>query len=447
MYIIIGAKAEEHDWQKLLSVMETAEKNTLEAHEHYGQILVALAQDKTVATAISLPKDKDLLTELKSTKQGGNKRLLLGVPFSHNPKLLEVLSSEFGEAGFLLLYQKPELAIARMLEQGRTCEQAINQWLSTAQLFINLHRHHRQNSHVLDIDSSIQSSDEFFSLCKQRYDLSGSSEPLVATFGEPTTETPDTLHVLVAKQLLQQSEQAELLISEISASTSPLANDNTDEEPGLNLDSVLQQQAQLSTEKQEIAEENELLILQLHQVQEELENYYLQSQDLQKEKYRLETRVAAEAEKVKQAKRKTAQTQSELKQAQQEVSRVLQKSGLTKAELTTIQQTLSYRLARPLINWQKGITTSRLQRRNLELIESSDYFDSAWYLEHYSDVKDASISPALHYLLYGGFEGRNPGPKFSSQAYLQRHPDVAGSGINPLVHYLRHGEKEGRNLG
>ncbi|MEQ9566359.1 MAG: hypothetical protein RLN85_11195, partial [Pseudomonadales bacterium] len=368
----------------------------------------------------------------------------LGVPFSNNPKLAEVLSSEFGKADFLLLYQKPELTIARMLEQGSTCEQALDQWLSAAQLFINLHRHHRQNSHVLDIDSAIESPDEFFNTCKQRYGLSGSAEAFVAACGEATTETPDTLHVLVAKQLLQQTEQAEALISEISASTLPLANDSADEELGLDLDSLLKQQKQLSTEKQEIAEENELLILQLHQIQEELESYYLQNQDLQQEKSRLETLLAAETEQAKQAKAKINQIQKELKHAQQEVRQALQRSGLTQTELASIQQTLSYRLARPLINWQKGITASRLQRRNLQLIESSDYFDPAWYLENYPDVKQASISPATHYLLYGGFEGRDPGPRFSSDAYLQRHPDVAGSGINPLVHYLRHGEKEGR---
>lgn len=439
MYIIIGAKAEEHNWQRLLSVMEAAEKDTPEVQEHYSQILAALAQDETVATAISLPKDKDLLTELKSTKQKGNKLVWLGVPFSDNPKLAEVLSSEFGKADFLLLYQKPELTIARMLEQGSTCEQALNQWLSAAQLFINLHRHHRQNSYVLDIDSAIQSPGELFNLCKQRYGLSGSSEPFVSACREATTETPGTLHALIAKQLLQQTEQAELLSTEIYASTSPLSNDSEDQEPCLDLDLLLQQQAQLITEKQEIAEENELLILQLHQIQEELESYYLQTQDLQKQKVR-------QKEQEKQTQKKVNRLKGELKQTQKEVSQALQKSGLTQTELASIQQTLSYRLARPLINWQKDFIASKLKRRNLQLIESSDYFDPDWYLENYSDVKQASISPALHYLLYGGFEGRDPGPSFSSHTYLQRHPDVAGSGINPLVHYLRHGEKEGRKL-
>ena len=56
-----------------------------------------------------------------------------------------------------------------------------------------------------------------------------------------------------------------------------------------------------------------------------------------------------------------------------------------------------------------------------------------------------SANPARHYLLMGGFEGRNPGPGFDSAYYLQHNPDVVESGINPLVHYLKFGEKEQRS--
>ena len=87
-------------------------------------------------------------------------------------------------------------------------------------------------------------------------------------------------------------------------------------------------------------------------------------------------------------------------------------------------------------------------RRRLEqdrrLIVSSGLFDAGWYLERNPDVAGANVEPASHYLLAGGFEGRDPGPHFSSSGYLDRYADVKVSGQNPLVHYLRYGRREGR---
>ena len=81
---------------------------------------------------------------------------------------------------------------------------------------------------------------------------------------------------------------------------------------------------------------------------------------------------------------------------------------------------------------------------NLAIIRKSELFDANWYLTHNPDVVQAGIDPARHYLLYGGFEGRDPSPHFSSQGYLERYQDVQGAGVNPLVHYLLCGNDEGR---
>ena len=53
---------------------------------------------------------------------------------------------------------------------------------------------------------------------------------------------------------------------------------------------------------------------------------------------------------------------------------------------------------------------------------------------------------ALHYVLYGGFEGRDPSPMFSSQAYLDAYPDVRTVKMNPLVHYMQKGRYENRSI-
>jgi len=85
-------------------------------------------------------------------------------------------------------------------------------------------------------------------------------------------------------------------------------------------------------------------------------------------------------------------------------------------------------------------------RRELDrrAILRSGFFDAAWYLDRYPDVARSGTDPALHYLLHGGRERRDPGPRFSSARYLSLYEDVARAGLNPLLHYLRHGKAEGR---
>lgn len=75
----------------------------------------------------------------------------------------------------------------------------------------------------------------------------------------------------------------------------------------------------------------------------------------------------------------------------------------------------------------------------------SGLFDEVWYLQTNPDVERSSINPITHYLKFGAKEGRNPGPYFHSHWYLRTYPDVLAKGINPLVHYMYHGKKEGRH--
>jgi hypothetical protein len=82
--------------------------------------------------------------------------------------------------------------------------------------------------------------------------------------------------------------------------------------------------------------------------------------------------------------------------------------------------------------------------RDSRLIESSELFDRAWYLEKNPDIVQAGFDPVQHYLIHGAFEGRDPSPNFSSRWYLDAHEDVRNAGWNPLVHYLKYGRNEDR---
>jgi lipopolysaccharide biosynthesis protein/predicted O-methyltransferase YrrM len=101
------------------------------------------------------------------------------------------------------------------------------------------------------------------------------------------------------------------------------------------------------------------------------------------------------------------------------------------------QQVSNLKGFRQMISWFKLYT-------KIIIIRQSTLFDKKYYLQKNPDVKLSGISAVKHYLLYGGFEGRNPSEKFDSASYLAENPDIKENGINPLVHYLKFGIKEGR---
>jgi GT2 family glycosyltransferase len=92
----------------------------------------------------------------------------------------------------------------------------------------------------------------------------------------------------------------------------------------------------------------------------------------------------------------------------------------------------------------RKIRRNREIKEDLDLIMSSGLFDEDWYLNNNPDVPEAKVDPLLHFLQFGGFEGRSPGPNFSSAWYLDTHADIKNSGINPLVHFLKYGRLEKR---
>lgn len=101
--------------------------------------------------------------------------------------------------------------------------------------------------------------------------------------------------------------------------------------------------------------------------------------------------------------------------------------------------------------WAATLRFGRLKKqmrpyRQARLVLKSGLMHEAWYLRQYPDVAAVGVPPSLHYVLYGGFEGRDPSPMFSSQAYLAAYPDVMAAKTNPLVHYLQEGRYENRAI-
>ena len=95
---------------------------------------------------------------------------------------------------------------------------------------------------------------------------------------------------------------------------------------------------------------------------------------------------------------------------------------------------------------RRGLAYRARVRHGLALVSATALFDPNWYLARYPDVAATGMDPALHFVLRGGAEGRDPSASFDAKEYLARYPDVAAHGLSPLLHYLESGKAEGRAI-
>ncbi len=154
------------------------------------------------------------------------------------------------------------------------------------------------------------------------------------------------------------------------------------------------------------------------------------------------------------AEQRAAQSEADLARLQQALKR--QRQDLAEAHtLTETTQIQRNRLAYFLLNTGYSARRGALGRiarfleraplaKQYRLIRRSGLFDRSWYKRTYPDVVASKLDPLVHYLLFGGYDGRRPNRVFDSAYYIASNPDVRASGDNPLVHYVREGESQGR---
>ncbi len=199
---------------------------------------------------------------------------------------------------------------------------------------------------------------------------------------------------------------------------------------------------------QELIRENESKIAQAHKIIQENECKIQESGTVIQEK---ENRIQEDLTIIRE-KDNFIQSEYELIQEKtqiiQERDRIIMEKD---KDIAQLKSSFSWKITKPL-----RVADAFLRRlykqfgriitiqRNIRLISKSGLFDKDYYLTQNPDFKYAKIFPIMHYLLFGGFEGRNPSPGFHSGFYLDKYKEVSKCGINPLVHYILHGEKEGR---
>ena len=209
------------------------------------------------------------------------------------------------------------------------------------------------------------------------------------------------------------------------------------------LENAKQDYHKLEVTHKEVTEENELLLLQLHQVQEELEDTFLRNQNLKQAHDRSE---AAN----KQASQENEKLSLELQQVGEELLNKDREIEKQRKRVTKLKQTVSWKITAPVRAMAKPFKRSRKEQKltneEVKLLKTSGLFDEEWYLAENEDVAKEGVDPVEHFIYHGAAEGRNPSPVFDLHKYLEFNPDVAAAGINPLIHFAKFGREEGRRV-
>lgn len=420
-----------------------------------------------------------------------------------------------------------EQFLAHGVAQGMTLVKAAAHWQESIQQLLDIQRQQRQRVQLFNLEHALA----------QPHSLRAKLELSPIKQGASLASTYTPLILLAANQYLAQNVELQNLNNRLQATTTPLYEVKS---PVLDIDEFLQQHqqqqiqlAQLDAQTQKAnnleqqlasaqatsetlqkqiaelrdelsqtkntAEERDLILAQLHKVQEELERYYLQLQEkaqahnstitalqerdaqlnaLAQEREVLRNQIQqheqhsqhlehlvhlAHQENIqaqqeykhtllardKQHAREATKLEAELRKTKARAASAEYAGSLLQQELEDIKRSRVWKGTNPIRSFSRLLRKGNLQQQQLiqevALLLTSEYFDVEWYLTHYPDVAQSGMNPAEHYLLYGAQEGRLPGPLFDGNWYRQHYPDVAEADINPLLHFIKFGQQEGRN--
>ena len=311
----------------------------------------------------------------------------------------------------LLHFDLPETTLARQLHRDQRnayrAEQLQNHWQRDATQILELLQSTADRCLLIHGDSLQEHTPALQKILEERWEVTLS--PPESTFEALTTPTP--VEQLLAGGLLLdhldiQEMYAELLAQCTEAPAHQYHETRFVEMLRLHWDDYAQLESTNYLEREqtkqqdglkEAEEENELLLLQLHQVQEELEHYFLEYKKLSEPRPQI------------------------------------QNQGSDHPVNRSRSNDLAAKVKRKL----------RLYRDRWELSRSG-LFDEVYYLQQNPDVANSGLSAATHYLEFGWQEKRQPHPHFDGELYLGLNPDVRAAGINPVLHWHRNGRTEGR---
>jgi len=241
------------------------------------------------------------------------------------------------DAHLLLLFNAPMPLMARNMADGLAPDRALEKWLADATAILQIVRRYRRQLSLFSLEAVLANPTGFVDLLTQRLGID-----LVAPVArhDDRPVAPGALYRMMAENAVWQSNEARNVAAELEANALPLKASPEVSMP--TVDEVYREFSQTiereKTRKAELEEENELLLQQLHQVQEELESTFQKMQELQQSLEKEKTaRQAAEKSKEQQMQvhddEATAKAEARIRDLEEENELLLQQLHHVQEEL------------------------------------------------------------------------------------------------------------------
>lgn len=199
---------------------------------------------------------------------------------------------------FALIYSPPQVGISQCLlkvsQQNANLETVIQNWINYHIELLRFYRSRQEKCILVNYQQCLAYPGEFIRVCKQNlsFDINENTSLQIDSTANQIQNIEEVFFQLTAKHY----PEIELLFQELEVSATPFSKQE-DSQPGVKSDykeqltnawqdyrNLKAKQNEIEQCKQQIKEqetENELMLLQLNQVQEELEHYFLKFQDLE----------------------------------------------------------------------------------------------------------------------------------------------------------------------
>lgn len=320
------------------------------------------------------------------------------------------------EATGLLIYEDPIAYVAGRLADGESLHIAAEDWREASTRLLNAAEACAERPVMVNAADIAHAPEAFAYYCETHFgvelDVHAVSAPALERMiaGDYVRKRGDIW--ALAEELDVRSE----VIGDREKETRALAEDAQE---------VFQELREKAERVPDLEADLGLVTEQLHHVQYKAEIYYRDAK-----------RGMPKAGLSDTDKMELARLSAEVEHARHEVSALRQS--------TSWRLTAPVRLASRGLRKLTGLRRLLAERRHAALLKSSPLFDADWYRREYPDVAASRLDPAVHFVRFGGSEGRSSSPKFNAANYLKANPDVAVAGINPLVHYIQYGQAEAR---
>ncbi|WP_439509888.1 hypothetical protein [Marinimicrobium koreense] len=394
---------------------------------------------------------------------------------------------------YLLLHSRPELALARALAAGEALEQAFAEWDAATDRLLAFYQGHRKQAALVDASAASTEPKALVTWLAENHPAFSDVIVPDTLEGEQGVEPPNPALLLVAAQFLNNIPDLDLKLGRLEAMSVPL-NEKGYVAPEIDLVNALQhiQQSQAFEERkvtegnatrslEDARAENELLILQLHQVQEELEEQYLREQKLKDELISVKDALSSsESEALSLQKQLSTQKdelemqlknlKSHLALIQDDVQANHARANQLEAELTDKQSridqlqaknsdqdrkllwvTASHKAAvREAARFKRDLKAAEHQQHvltnELERLKKSITWRLTSPVRAIGGVAKVAHKPTRRQIAARKHAGViEKSSLFDPGWYLEKYPDVAKEPMSPSQHYLVYGAEEGRD--